>query len=330
MNTNNAGDIVWKVICLVGILLTYVHIHLNSAQITAARYTIQEQGAAISLLKSKLKKFELEQGGGSGPKQTPSAKRIANIREGAPNALPALPVSDTVGQKLQEHRNALGYGGANEGMHIGGFLQNDTKSYERNLWHWLIFSQKVTSMLDVGCGMGYSSKYFLDHGVDVLCVEGSHEGVETTVLPKSRVVEHDFTRGPWWPKDQVFDIVWSVEFLEHIDQKYLDNVVAAFKSARYLFVSHSTWGGWHHVSVHKSWWWVEKLSAYGFEYSEKLTEISKNLCKGRPEQSYFGMHGLVFRNPELATEDVFKEPGTMEERKLVWERDLYLHQCHCF
>jgi hypothetical protein len=37
------------------------------------------------------------------------------------------------------------------------------------------------------------------HGVDTLGVDGSHDAIVNTIMPPSKVVEHDFSRGPYWP-----------------------------------------------------------------------------------------------------------------------------------
>ena len=65
----------------------------------------------------------------------------------------------------------------------------------------------VKSMIDVGCGKGGSKEYFYRHGARVMCVEGSHDAVTQSLLPLDKVVEHDFSRGPWWP-DDTFDVAW--------------------------------------------------------------------------------------------------------------------------
>ena len=46
------------------------------------------------------------------------------------------------------------------------------------------------------------------------CVEGSHDAVMNSIVPnkEERVVEHDFSRGPWWP-DRTVDAAWAVEFV---------------------------------------------------------------------------------------------------------------------
>ena len=49
-------------------------------------------------------------------------------------------------------------------------------------------------LLLLGCGKGFSTTEFLNRGAKVLCVEGSHDAVEQSLLPPDLVVEHDFTR----------------------------------------------------------------------------------------------------------------------------------------
>ena len=73
----------------------------------------------------------------------------------------------------------------------------------------------VQSVVDVGCGRGTSTLFFEKHGLDVVGVDGSHDAIVNTIMPREKVVEHDFSRGPWWP-GKTYDAVWSVEFLEHV------------------------------------------------------------------------------------------------------------------
>lgn len=77
-------------------------------------------------------------------------------------------------------------------------------------------------------------------------MEGSHDAVEHTLLPDpvSQIVEHDFSRGPYWP-EETYDAVWSVEFLEHVGRNFQHNYIQAFRKSALIFVSHSHWGGWY-------------------------------------------------------------------------------------
>ena len=112
------------------------------------------------------------------------------------------------------------YGGTGDKHHLGGFTDLDHHGVSPAVWKWMVKYIGVHSVLDVGCGRGISTSWFYFHGVDVLCVEGSHDAVERTVLPdRNLVVEHDFSRGPWWP-EKTYDAVWCVEFLEHVREQY--------------------------------------------------------------------------------------------------------------
>ena len=129
----------------------------------------------------------------------------------------------------------------------------------------------VHSVMDVGCGRGISTAWFATHGLRTECVEGSHDAIEQSMVPDASILtEHDFSRGPWWP-GQTFDLAWAVEFLEHVNLQFHYNYVQVFRKAAVLAVSHSNWGGWHHVEVHDDDWWIDKFEAYGFRHSKKLT-----------------------------------------------------------
>ena len=116
-------------------------------------------------------------------------------------------------------------------------------------WKYMMEQLGVNSVLDVGCGRGISTLWFYTHKADVLCAEGSHDAAQKSMLPdpSTQVVEHDFSRGPWWPPTRTYDAAWSVEFLEHVNVQYQFNYVTAFRKCALLFVTSSSWGGWHHV-----------------------------------------------------------------------------------
>lgn len=185
--------------------------------------------------------------------------------------LPSVRIKD---EKADAQRQNT-YGGKGDGKHLGGFTTFDGHGVSPLVWTHMIQDYGVHSLLDVGCGRGISTRWFLEHGVDVLCVEGSHDAVENSFLPLDRIVEHDYSRGPWWP-GKTYDAVWSVEFLEHVSRQYHFNYISTFRKAALLFVTSSQWGGWHHVEIHPNDWWILKYESYGFRYSPQLTEQVKN------------------------------------------------------
>jgi len=163
------------------------------------------------------------------------------------------------------------YGGKGDLAHLGGFIQRDNQTISENLWNFLLSQFAVKSIVDVGCGKGFSTSYFLNKGAKVLCIEGSKDAIANTVLPSNVIIEHDFSRGPWWPSE-TYDIAWSTEFLEHVGRQYMRNYMPVFAKSALVFVTASGWGGWHHVEVHNQKWWIGRFEAMGFVFSREITD----------------------------------------------------------
>jgi hypothetical protein len=198
------------------------------------------------------------------------------IPPGKAQNLPSIRVEETLKQRNRKTK----YGGKHDKKHLGGFTAYDTNGVSPRVWKLMIQEFGVKSLLDVGCGRGTSTTWFLTHGVDVLCAEGSHDAYEKTFLPDpvTQMVEHDFSRGPWWP-EKTYDAAWAVEFLEHVNLQYHYNYVTAFRKAALVFVSTSRWGGWHHVEVHSDEWWIRKYELYGLRYDAILTKKVRDMAK---------------------------------------------------
>ena len=151
----------------------------------------------------------------------------------SPPLLPSIPTTAEEEKKIGDRGI---YGGKGDKAHLGGFIKKDLKGISPALWNFMMGPLAVKSFIDVGCGRGFSSKYFLDNGARVLCVEGSHDAVVQSLLPSSVIREHDFTRGPWWPKE-TFDVAWSVEFIEHVGRQYMPNYFPIFKKSALIMVN---------------------------------------------------------------------------------------------
>ena len=121
----------------------------------------------------------------------------------APN-LPSIRVEDGA---LERKRRR--YGGKGDKEHLGGFSEMDPGGISIPTFKHMIEKLGVKSFLDIGCGRGFSTSWFVTHGVDAMCAEGSHDAILRTIIPESekRLVEHDFSRGPWWPA-KTYDAAW--------------------------------------------------------------------------------------------------------------------------
>jgi hypothetical protein len=100
---------------------------------------------------------------------------------GSPLNLPSIRTKAKDEGNVDEERNI--YGGAGDKKHLGGFTELDLHGINPTLWTQMIQTYGVRSFLDIGCGRGTSSRWFLEHGADILCVEGSHDAILKSFLP---------------------------------------------------------------------------------------------------------------------------------------------------
>jgi len=173
------------------------------------------------------------------------------------------------------------------GCFIGGEI-GDGGTYAPQVWNRILEKYKPKTLIDVGCGAGYSLKYFLDRGVDGIGVEGYEEAIKRSPVG-GNIVKHDFINGPFIPPSK-FDFAWSCEFLEHVEEQYLDNFMQTFKACKYVATTHALPGqpGHHHVNCKNEEYWIDVFSKYGFEYLEQDSlELRKTLIKsdGTPEEN---------------------------------------------
>jgi cyclopropane fatty-acyl-phospholipid synthase-like methyltransferase len=109
-------------------------------------------------------------------------------------------------------------------------------------------------MLDIGCSTGGMLDYARSKGVEAFGVDGDPN-------MKSEYVEiHDFTKGTYNPARR-YDLIWSVEFVEHVEEEFMNNFLETFKLGDVLMMTHGlpTQGGKHHVNLNWSDYWIVKL-----------------------------------------------------------------------
>jgi SAM-dependent methyltransferase len=146
-------------------------------------------------------------------------------------------------------------------------------------------------VLDVGCGEGHAAAFFKTLGCDVMGVDGSMQAARDSIIPDHHVI-HDFVNGPYLPARE-FDLVWSCEFVEHVEEKYCQNFLATFACSRqYILTTHAGPGqpGWHHVNLQEEDYWIEKVEGIGFQFDPVLTDQSRQIA----EPGHYEDRGLVF------------------------------------
>ena len=158
---------------------------------------------------------------------------------------------------------------------------------------------KPTSVVDVGCANGLHLKAFKELGVErLLGIEGTkHWAPYIEKYFDSRYVIEDL-RKPLNPLEPKFDLVFCVEVLEHLEEKYAEQAVKnLIGMGDTLCISACPLtGGFHHVNVKPRRYWINLFKEHGVNYCndevDKLQSIFKKMnCSG-----WFKTGLKVFRN----------------------------------
>lgn len=188
--------------------------------------------------------------------------------------------------------------------HLGGYVvgpYGDPATYYPELWQWLVEERKVQSVVDVGCGEGHAVRFFEGLGVEAVGIDGVSQ-------EHPRILRHDYTLGPWSPsflregpegpwRDDRCDLVWSCEFVEHVEERFLPNFLATFGAGHYVLMTHADPGqlGHHHVNCRSSDYWVGTMAAVGYRLDSQLTAQTRELAGHNTDQwNHYVRSGLAF------------------------------------
>lgn len=174
--------------------------------------------------------------------------------------------------------------------HLGGYIRGgDPATWFPDLWDWLMFVRGVKSVLDVGCGEGHALDYFAGGGCRVLGVDGIDQGREDIVC-------HDYAQGPL-KLPYHFDLAWSCEFVEHVEEAHVACFLATFRAASTVLMTHAEPGqpGHHHVNCQPAAYWKGAMAAAGLRYDEEFTrEARGRAALNRNPINHFARAGLAF------------------------------------
>ncbi len=206
----------------------------------------------------------------------------------------------------QEHGISMDEG------HLGGWaLDGDGGTYYPNMWKYIVDTYNIKSVLDIGCGRGYSSRFFKSLGCTVKGIDGSVAAKELTLLEENEFVSHDYTKG-FSNIQENFDFGWSCEFVEHVEEQYINNFLNDFSKCKYLAITFAEIGqtGHHHVNENTMEYWIEKIENSGFSFLNEETQILRsqsNIDKDERNKipnvpffiSHFTERGLFFVNNNI-------------------------------
>jgi len=182
--------------------------------------------------------------------------------------------------------------------HLGGHA--NITHLDHGALNWAIEKFNVKTMLDIGCGPGGMVKLANETGLDAKGVDGDHT---LKRYDESKFIIHDFTTGPV-PDLPKYDLGWSVEFLEHVYEKFMPNYMPSFQACKIMIVTYAPpgWPGHHHVNCQKEPYWYEKFAEYGLEYDPDLTAELRRVStmnKNNKRNAFVKNRGLIFKNTQV-------------------------------
>jgi SAM-dependent methyltransferase len=145
---------------------------------------------------------------------------------------------------------------------------------------------RIGTLVDVGCGLGRTVREARARGIDAVGVEG-----DPAVYDPGVMLRHDFTLGPLLLGRR--DLVWSVEFVEHVESRFENHILSTFQCADLVFFTHALpgQGGHHHVNEQPSEYWVNRMRHMGYAVDEESTAW----VRYHGDSYYTQRTGMVFR-----------------------------------
>jgi SAM-dependent methyltransferase len=172
------------------------------------------------------------------------------------------------------------------------------------LWKFLIKKFSIKSVLDVGCGLGLSTKFFNELGLYARGIEFYKPTIEQSPV-KELIIEQDYELTSYTP-EIIYDLAWAHEFVEHVDETKVNNFIDTFKKCKIIVMSHAVpnQGGVHHVNCKDDKYWIDILEEKGFDLDWDLSLETRQIAKQEklikyPFFDYYSPSGLVFFNKEI-------------------------------
>jgi SAM-dependent methyltransferase len=175
--------------------------------------------------------------------------------------------------------------------HLGGNKKGgNSQTFTPKVWNYLLQQFEVKTVLDVGCGEGYSAEWFMFNGCDVIAIDGLEGNVIVASSKNIKAVIVDLTKNAFHKE---VDLVWCCEVLEHIDETYLGNIFETLSSGKIVAITHGLPGqrGYHHVNNQPPQYWLDLFKKNGFIYLESESLRARQLSEG----VYFQRTGMIFK-----------------------------------
>ena len=196
-----------------------------------------------------------------------------------------------------------------ENGHLGGCILydqvGDINTWTPRLWDDLIKLIDAKSIIDVGCGVGYSLQYFKNKGISAIGIDGLEDVLTHSPVPELITI-HDYTKDKYVP-DRIIDLAWSCEFVEHIEENFVENFMKTFDMCRYVGMTHAlpNQPGYHHVNCQLPEYWINLFTIRGFKYMNVETKILKDSIMEESYGHWVKNSFMLFKNEKLGKSNVY-------------------------
>ncbi len=201
------------------------------------------------------------------------------------------------------------------------YIQNQhagRQSIEEGSIQYLKNKFNIESAIDIGCGIGGMVDQFHKMEIDAIGIDGDE------TCKKDKVFIHDYSKGPIKElPDKVFDLAYSTEVLEHIDDAYVDNIMETFKKCKYALITAAPigWKGVGHVNEQSHYYWLKVFNKHGF-ILDTYNSIKVRQCstlgwkaseKKGPRKMFLRHRGLFFINVKYTKIKLTEYPGKSKD-----------------
>ena len=177
--------------------------------------------------------------------------------------------------------------GTEKEKHLGGYwnvknIWGDPGTWSPEIWNKIIKDYNIESVADIGCGLGYSCKYFSQKGLSVTGVEGGTNAINNSVF-EGAIIKNDYTKSSAFNsfEDKYFDLIWCCEFVEHVEESFMQNFLNDFKKGKYIAMTFAASGqeGYHHVNCQDEDYWIEIVEDLGFMFNKTVSDELRSIAE---------------------------------------------------
>lgn len=176
---------------------------------------------------------------------------------------------------------------------VNGYLagHDDVTHIDEGVLDYLIQNYNIKTMLDIGCGPGGMLDLAESKGLQSYGLDGDY-----TLPHKDNRFIIDFTKTEYIPGNasKAFDLAWSVEFVEHVRQEFMENFLTSFDRCKYICMTGAPPGtpGNHHVNCQPAEYWIKVFEKRGFKFNDKVTKEMKQASTMK--RDFMRDNGLFF------------------------------------